>query len=166
MAKNATKFLQVVTIGRVLHFHLGNGLKLEFDVDRPVDAVRDMAMIKGFEAKIRDGAANCSETSDYSGAFSKMTEIIDALNGGVWNRKGSGGVSDAAQALANMKGVDILKAMEIIRGLNEETREKLYGSKVFKEEIVKIQTARKAAQIAAMDAENDDLSFLDELIEG
>ena len=148
------KFLQVVQQNGGLEFKLGNGLTVELRTEDCGEEIREAAMFHGFNQKVRDSAAGFSKTSDYSGAFSAMQQVVDNLLGGLWNAKGGSGIGDLVSAIANLKKIDLDEAQELIEGLDDEQYKVVMGKPAVKAEIARIKAERAAKVAAAADDED------------
>lgn len=158
MAKSTSdasaKFLTVIQDGQKLTFKLGNGLKVEFDAEKASKVIAEAAKMHGFKQKIGDAAAGCSKSGDYSGAFAKLQAVADRLQSSDdWNAKGGTGQSDLAQAIANLKKIDLDAAVDLIAALDDEQLAELQGKARVKAEIARI----KAERLAGLVKEDDDL---------
>ena len=158
----ATKFLQVIQDAEagVIRFTLGNGKVVTCAPEGMSSAIQTAAMYHGFNQKIRDSAAGFSKDSDYSGAFRAMQSTLETLESGLWNAKGgASGESDLAQAVANLKGIELEKAAAAIGGLDEDQLKTLRGKASVKAELLKIKAERAAAIADASDDEDDILDL-------
>jgi hypothetical protein len=158
----ATKFLQVIQDAEagVIRFTLGNGKVVTCAPEGMSSAIQTAAMYHGFNQKIRDSAAGFSKDSDYSGAFRAMQSTLETLESGLWNAKGgASGESDLAQAVANLKGIELEKAAAAIAGLDEDQLKTLRGKASVKAELLKIKAERAAAIADASDDEDDILDL-------
>lgn len=152
---NTAKFLQVVADGNVLSFKLGNGLKVVCDTDDLSDDIRQAALLHGVNQKIRDSAAGFSKDGDYTGAYRAMQTTLDNLESGLWNaRGGASGEGDLAQAVANLKGIELEVAAEAVRGLDEEGLKTLRNKPKVKAEILRLKAERAANVAEASDDED------------
>lgn len=118
-------FLDVTEKGKVLTFALADGQILTFNIEGVNAEVRERAMIHGFNQKIRDASAGFSKDKDYDGAFEAMQKVIEALEGGSWNRTGGAGLKGQgvlAEAIARMKGVDITIAGNAVKVATDEQK--------------------------------------------
>lgn len=148
-----TKFLTVTQHERELHFVLGNGLRVVARPDDLTDAMRDAALFHGINQKVRDAAAGCSKTSDYSGAFRAMQTVVDNLGNDLWNAKGGSGTADLVIAIANLKKIAVEDAQAIVDTLDDEQIKTVMAKPAVKAEILRIK-AERAAKLA--DASDDD----------
>ena len=152
----APKFLAVVQDKRKLTFKLGNGLKVEFDAGAVHADIIEAAMMHGFKQKIADSAAGCSKSNDFAGAFAKLQATADRLqNTADWNAKGGSGNSDLAQAIANLKGIELDAAVDAIAALDDEQLGVLMSKPKVKAEILRIKMERAQAQAG----DDDDLGI-------
>jgi hypothetical protein len=154
----ATKFLQVVQGESEIRFSLGNGKVVVCTPDAMSDAIRTAAMFHGFNQKIRDSAAGFSKDSDFAGAFRAMQSTLETLESGLWNAKGgASGESDLAQAVANLKGIELEKAAAAVAGLDDEQLKTLRGKASVKAELLRIKAERAAKVAEASDDEEEDI---------
>jgi antitoxin component of MazEF toxin-antitoxin module len=154
MANNATKFLQVIQGESSIRFVLGNGKELVCEPDKADAVIQRAAMFHGFNQKVRDAAAGFSKDGDYAGAYAAMGNVLETLQSGLWNAKGgASGESDLAQAVANLKKIDLEKASAAVRALDEDQLRALRGKASVKAELLRIK-AERAARVA--DAAEDD----------
>lgn len=150
------KFLTVVQLGRKLEFVLGNGLRVEVEPDILPDEIQDIAMFHGLNQKVRDAAAGFSRENNYSGAFRAMQQVADNLRDGLWNARGGPVTADLVQAIANLKGITIEDAFEIIDGLDDEQVKVVSSKPTVKAAMLQIK-AERAKKIA--EASDDDLGI-------
>lgn len=157
------KFLDVKQIGNRLKFVLGDGQNLTFDTERPDAAIRERAMMHGFNQKIRDAAAGFSKDRDYDGAFEAMGKVIDGLYANEWNRKGGQPglvMADLATALARFKNVPEERAWAAVERATAEQRTAWAKNATIERFMLEAKLARLAA--AAETAPDDlDIDFGD-----
>ena len=154
----ANKFLQVTADGNTVKFILGNGKSLVCCADDLSEEMKFSAMMHGINQKVRDSAAGFSKDSDFGGALRAMTSTWETLCSGLWNAKGgASGESDLVQAIANLKGLAIEKAAEIIGGLDEDQLKALRGKPSVKAELLRIKAERAAKVAEAADDEDEDI---------
>lgn len=84
------KFLQKEVGGSGVSFKLGNGKVLHADLDTLPESVVKQLVIHGLSQKVGDSAAGFAAGQDYSGAFEAMTQTLESLQAGEWNRRGEG----------------------------------------------------------------------------
>lgn len=106
----------------VLVFKLGDGQTLAFDAANVDESIQQRAMMHGFNQKIRDAAAGFSKEKDYDGAFEAMAAVIEALEGGEWNRKATAtkGKGILSEAIARIKGVSVEAAQAAVAKASED----------------------------------------------
>lgn len=162
------KFLEVDVkkVGKI-DFAFGNGQKLQFDVAKCNADIKHDAMLHGFNQKLRDTTAGFSKEKDYAGAIAALTEVMDTLYSGEWNRKGggNGGMSfeDLCAAIAEIQtkagkaGVTVEKVKAALEKAGEEKR-KEYQKNQQVVAIVARFRAERAAQ-AAKGAKVEDLDI-------
>lgn len=159
MANNANqKYLQVFFDGetRLLHFVLGNGLRLAINVDTHSPAeVRDYAMVHGYNQTIRDCVSGFSQAGDFSGGYAAMAKRIETLKTS-WSGRGTS-VSDLAQAIANVKQLDLAEAVAMVGTFSEAKRARVLGTDSVKAEIERLKAERAAARAASLNPDMDDL---------
>lgn len=149
-----TKFLVVEKKEDRLQFKLGNGLLVEINPADLTGEIREAAMYHGLNQKVRDAAAGFSKETNFSGAFGAMQQVVDNLLGGRWNAKGGNGTSDLAQAVANLKGIELSEAQELINGLDDWHFAELAKKPKVKAEIARIK-AERAARLAEAEEDED-----------
>lgn len=161
MSNLTSKFLTVSQSNGGLVFELGNGKKLTFNPSEVGQQVREQAELHGFNQKIRDAAAGFSKTSDYSGAFAEMADVIESLKAGEWNRRGGGGagqaMQDLAAAIAKIKGCGEEVAMAAVRKADPEQRKAWLKNGKVALAVQEIQSARLKMQAA--NAEDIDIEL-------
>lgn len=157
MNAKAKKFLMVETEGEKLTFVLGNGLRVEVAAGQLSADIKQKAMLHGLNQKVRDSAAGFSKDGDFSGAFRAMQQVVDNLIGGLWNAKGGSGTGDLVQAVANLKGIEVGVAEEIVGGLDDEQLKALLAKPKIKAEVARIKAER--AQKVAEASDEDDLGI-------
>lgn len=154
----ATKFLQVITGESSIRFSLGNGKSVVCTVEELSAEIQRAAMFHGLNQKIRDSAAGFSKDNDYAGAFRAMQTTLETLQSGLWNAKGgASGESDLAQAVANLKGIEVDAASAAIAVLNEDQLKTLRGKASVKAELLRIKAMRAAAVAEAADDDDEDI---------
>ncbi len=144
---------------RTVGFHLGNGLKVIGTLDELPAAIVERLAIHGMAQKVGDAAAGFSKDGDYSGAFSAMQAVYDNLVAGLWNAKGTSGRGDLAAAVAELQGMDIDTATELVGGMNEETLKAVAAHPEVKAVVKRLQAERAAAV-----AETADVPSLGDLL--
>ena len=155
-----TKFLTVLPTEAGLDFILGNGKKVTFDAGKVSAEIAAQAQRHGFNQKIRDSSAGFSKTSDFSGAFAAMADVVQSLYDGDWNRKGGGTgqkMEDLAAAIAKVKNVsvDVARAA-VMKAAPEKRKEWLGNAKVG--QLVKAMEAARLKE-AAKDAEDIEIDL-------
>lgn len=147
-------------------FRLGNGLAITTKVADLDAAMQKRAALHGISQKVGDAGAKFMKDKDFAGAYAIMTEVWDTLLSGMWSKtsRNTGGASDLAQAIANVKGLDIEAAREAVRRADEEKLKAWAKHPKIELAIAKIRAERAAAKVAAMEEEEgDDLDGIGDL---
>lgn len=153
----AQKFLSKVTpddVGGkpdVVQFILGNGLRVEANLQAMPTEIQNQLKVHGASQKIGDAAAGFSKALDYSGAFGAMQQVVDNLVAGQWSTRGQGGgLSDLIQALVELRGVDVETVQAAVDAMDEDQLKAIVSHPRVRAKIADIKTARlqKAAENA------------------
>lgn len=144
-------------IGGKLVFTFSNGNKVEIDPKQLSDEIRDQLVMHGLTQKIRDSFAGAK--GNVAEAEASASGVVEALLAGEWNRRGGGGYGGnlLAEAIAEIKEIDIGEARQRLAELTEDQIDALKKSKTVKAKILEIKARR-----AKPDADGDD-SALDAL---
>lgn len=152
------KFCEKSAEGTIVSFIFGNGQELTLDVSTLDENIQTNLMIHGALQKIGDSYAGAA--GDYAFAVAGAQKVIDNLLGGEWKsaREGSGGeskprVTELAEAVARIKGMELAQAVEVISGLTDEQRKALRAKDKVKSVIAQIryEKAAKKAEEAGDD---------------
>ena len=134
-----------------VQFILGNGLRVEADMQSlSPDMVKQLAL-HGLSQKVGDASAGFSKAGDYSGAFGAMQQVVDNLYAGQWSTRGQGGgISDLVQAICELRGVELDAAQAAIDAMDEEQLKRVTSHPQVKAKVADIKAARlaKAAENA------------------
>jgi hypothetical protein len=151
------KFLEVKSAGSKLVFAFGNGTRREFDTAAAPQAIREQALIHGFNQKLRDSTAGFSKELDYVGAVGAIDKVIEGLVAGEWNRAGGGtsgqAMQDLADAIAKLKKSTPEKAMAAVEKATPEQRAAWAKNPTIAAHIAEAKAKR--AKVAAKDADAD-----------
>lgn len=157
MAKQAIATVDVVK--GVLKVAFANGHKAELDTAKLTDEMKEQAMIHGLTQKVRDSFAGAKGDVNY--AIAQAEAVIEAIQGGSWNRRGgatgSGGI--LAEAVARVKGWEVSEAREKIAGLDEDSVKALEKAPSVAAAIAEIRAERAKER-----AKNADGKGLDDIL--
>jgi hypothetical protein len=151
------KFCEKSAEGTIVSFTFGNGTELTLDVSTLDESIQTNLMIHGALQKIGDSYAGAA--GDYDFALAGAKKVIDNLLAGEWKSAREGGgeskprVTELAEAVARIKGMELSKAVEVISGLTDEQRKALRAKDKVKAVIAQIrfEKAAKKAEEAGDD---------------
>ncbi len=154
------KFCDKSSDGNIVSFKFGNGAELTLDVSTLDQEIQTNLMIHGALQKIGDSYAGAA--GDYDFAIAAAKKVIDNLLAGEWKSGREGGgeskprVTELAEAVARIKGMELAQAVEVISGLSDDQRKALRAKDKVKSVIAQIRY-EKASKKAA--ESNDDLDI-------
>jgi hypothetical protein len=125
-AEKKVKFLEVKEITGGLKFAFGNGMERRIVFSDFNQTINEQARAHGFNQKLRDTTAGFSKEWNYDGALEKFDATLQAMLDGEWNRSGGGvagqQMKDLATAIAEIRGVDVEKAMAAVTKAEPDQR--------------------------------------------
>jgi hypothetical protein len=163
-AKNTEqkKFLSKLTpedIGGIaggMVFVLGNGVRVEFELDSCTEGMIRKLALHGASQKIGDSTSGFSKDRDFHSAFGTMQGIVDNLYNDVWSSRSGGGSADLVKALAELQGATLEEVQAVVDTMTEEQLAEVKGNKQVKAKIAEYVSAR--ATEAAKTVKTEDLS--------
>lgn len=151
----APKFAEKSAAESTVRFTFGNGTVLELDVSTLDESIQNELMLHGALQKIGDSYAGAA--GDYDFAIANATKVIDNLIAGNWKAAREAGeakprTTELAEAIAQLKGIDIAQAVELVAGLDDAQRKAVRGKEAVKAAIAQIRYEKAAAKAAKADA--------------
>lgn len=125
--------------------NLGNGLTVELGLRDLSPEMIERLALHGIAQKLGDATSSFSKTEDYHAAFGAMQTVADNLIAGVWASRGGSGTSDLATALAELQGLAIEDAEEVVALMDEEQMKQVKAHPQVKLKIAEIQKRRLEA---------------------
>ena len=127
-----------------------NSKQLSVTLDElPAEIIRALAG-HGLSQKIGDSYASVKGNADL--AFDNAAKVIENLKNGSWTSRvvgeGKGRVSELAEAIARLKGVDIAKASAAVAQATEDTLKVWRSNAKVKAKIAEIRAEKAAARVA------------------
>lgn len=151
----AQKKAEVTEIDGGLEFTFTSGETLTIQFSDITQDVRDKAESHGFKQKIADSYAG----ADPEDAYAAAKGVVDRLANGEWTktREGGGGgakISQLAEAVAEVMGIERAEAVEKVSGLDDERKKELRAHPQVKQKLLEIKARRasEAAERAAAEA--------------
>ena len=156
------KFCEKDSDGVHVSFKFGNGEELTLDVSSLDQDIQTNLMIHGALQKIGDSYAGAA--GDYAFAIANAKKVIDNLVAGEWKSAREGGeskprVTELAEAVARIKGMELDAAVAVVSGLDDEQRKALRGKDKVKAVIAQIRYERASAKADKAAADGDDLGL-------
>lgn len=137
---------------RTLEWIFGDGSTVSYQHDaQGLMALHEMALVHGFKQKIADAAAIARNTetgaaATIAGKRDAMQKVVDQLNDGEWNAVRTGGTGNVggllAQAIANIKKMDIAKVREFLKSKTKAQRDAIGAKPEFAEEMARLWKER------------------------
>lgn len=152
MARNEIASVETTETGIVFNF--GANGTLACTVDQIPQHIRTRLMLHGLRQKVGDSYAGASAEAEKNGgtpgelAKQWASETFATLVAGEWSDKraaGEGSISLLAAALAQMRGVEVARAIEFLNGKSKEDRQALRSNPKVAAVIAAITAARKQA---------------------
>lgn len=141
-----------------VHFVLGNGVKVIFDLNECSEEMIRQLAIHGASQKIGDKAAGYAKARDFHGAFGGMQTTADNLKKGIWAAYGGGsGTTDLAAALVKLTKQDLETVQASLDTATEEEIAAFKKNAQVKAVILEIQAARQKALAKANAEDSPDL---------
>lgn len=152
------KFCEKSSEGSVVSFNFGNGTALTLDVSTLDAEVQTNLMLHGALQKIGDSYAGAA--GDYEFAVAAAQKVIQNLQDGVWKAAREGGeskprVTELAEAVARIKGMELAQAVEVVSSLDDEQRKALRGKDKVKAVIAQIRYEKAQAKAESATGEDD-----------
>jgi hypothetical protein len=155
------KFCDKSSEGTIVSFNFGNGETLTLDVSTLDESIQTNLMLHGALQKIGDSYAGAA--GDYDFATTAAKKVIDNLLAGEWkSAREDGGeskprVTELAEAVARIKGMELAQAVEVISGLSDEQRKALRAKDKVKAVIAQIRFEKASKK--AEEAGGEDLDI-------
>lgn len=130
-----------------LAFKFGNGTVVSIDLNELSEDISGQLLVHGLTQKGRDSFA--SAKGDFTFAIAQLEKTFDHLRDGQWNAsRASGGdgtprISELAEAIANIKKLDLATVQTAVAGAEDEQRKAWRKNPSVAAEILRIR-AKKA----------------------
>ena len=139
-------------------FKFGDGRLLSFNVDALSDDIKRELLFHGVMQKVGDAAAGAKGSFD--DGVANCGRVIEQLQAGQWTATRGGGeakprVTDLANAIARLKGIEVEKALSAVEAATDEQRKAWRALPAVKLELARIreERARKALEEAVKSGE-------------
>jgi hypothetical protein len=138
---------------------LGNGVEVVGCLDNYTPEMVERLALHGLSQKLGDGGASFSKTNDYHGAFGAIQGIEDNLRNNAWSVRTGGGTADLTTAIAELQGLELSDADELVKRMTEEQLAEVKKHPKVKAKIAELVSAR-AAEAAKASPDEDGLKSL------
>lgn len=134
--------------GDVVKIVFANGKTVEADINKLSPEIIRRLAVHGLSQKLGDTYAGAK--GDVNVAIAGVEGTWEALLEGNYNRRGGGGVSILAEAVARVQGVDIDDVYETLKEMDEEQQKAVAAHPAIKAEMaaIKAERAREAANVS------------------
>lgn len=147
----------------VFTFSFGNGTDVYIDVNELSDEQRYNLLMHGLNAKGGDSFAGAK--GDYTIGIAAVQKVCDQLMANQWNAsrasagEGAPRVGELAQAIANIKGLDVAVVTKAVTAATDEQRSAWRKNAAVAAEIAKLRAAKAAERAAKEVGTADDISL-------